>query len=116
MLTIENHLGKINISYNYLVSLISNTATSCFGVVGMNVSGAKQNLLSMLNKKNIADKGVLIKSNKNKLIVDLHITVRFGTNVKAIVDSIINKVKYTVEDSTGLTVLKVNVFVDEMIA
>ena len=48
----------------------------------------------------------------NKLVIDLHIIVSFGVNIPAIVKSIVNKVKYTVEDATGLEVSKVNVFVD----
>ena len=32
----------------------------------------------------------------------------------AIVKSIVNKVRYTIEDATGLAVAKVNVFVDGM--
>ncbi len=116
MLTIENHLGSIDISYEYLASLIGYTATSCFGVVDMNLSGAKQNFLSVIDKTKKIDKGVVIRVSKNKLDIDLHITVRFGTNIKAIVDSIMNKVRYTVEDSTGIQVSKVNVFVDGMIS
>ena len=36
----------------------------------------------------------------------------YGVNIAAIVDSIVNKVRYTVEQATGLAVKKVNVFVD----
>ena len=48
------------------------------------------------------------------LNVDLHIIVTYGLNISAIVKSIVNKVRYTVEDATGLEVHKVNVFVDAM--
>jgi len=40
--------------------------------------------------------------------------VTYGVNIGTIVDSITNKVRYTVEQSTGLGVKKVNVFVDGM--
>ena len=35
-------------------------------------------------------------------------------NISAIAKSIVNKVRYTVEEATGLRVRKVNVFVDGM--
>ncbi len=114
MLTIENHLGTIDISYEYLATLIGHTATSCFGVVAMNSSGAKQNFLSILKMDNRIDKGVSLRYIKNKLIIDLHITVMFGTNISAVVSSIVNKVRYAVEEETGIQVSKVNVFVDGM--
>ena len=65
LLTIENHLGTIDISYEYLATLIGHTATGCFGVVDMNPSGAKQDFLSFLKKNNSIDKGVSIRYNKN---------------------------------------------------
>ena len=38
----------------------------------------------------------------------------YGTNVSAIVKSIMHKVSYTVEDVTGIQVDHVNVYVDGM--
>lgn len=46
--------------------------------------------------------------------MDLHISVIYGMNISAIAKSIVNKVRYTVEEATGLDVKKVNVFVDGM--
>lgn len=40
--------------------------------------------------------------------------VTYGVNISAIVQSIIHKVRYTVEDATGMEVAKVNVYVDGM--
>lgn len=48
------------------------------------------------------------------LAIDLHIIVTYGLNISAIVKSIVNKVRYTVEEATGFEVRKVNVFVDGM--
>ena len=50
----------------------------------------------------------------NSLVVDLHIIVIYGLNLSATVKSIVNKVRYTVEEATGLEVKKVNVFIDSM--
>lgn len=114
MVKIENHLGSIDISQGYFTSLIGNTVTSCFGVVGMNVNGAKQGLRSLIRKRNYIDKGVSVRYTHGKLVIELHITVMFGVNISAIVKSIVNKVRYTVEEETGLSVEKVNIYVDGM--
>ena len=55
-----------------------------------------------------------VRAAGGRLVVDLHIAVTYGVNISAIVNSIINKVRYTVEEATGLEVAKVNVFVDSM--
>ena len=115
MVQIENHLGSITISQVYFTNLIGHTVTSCFGVTDMNVSGAKQSFLSLvLRKRNFIDKGVAVRYSREKLYIDLHITVMFGVNIAAIVKSIVNKVSYVVEEETGIPVEKVNVYVDGM--
>lgn len=115
MIKIENHLGDIELHQHYFSDLIGQTVTACFGVSGMATANATQNIRKILFKKNnYIDQGVAVRNEGGDLVIDLHIIVTYGVNIKAIVDSIINKVSYTVEQATGLTVKKVNVFVDGM--
>lgn len=114
LIKVENHLGAIDVSMDYLTALIGHTVTNCFGVSEMNSVGPKQGVLSFLDKNSAIDKGVIIRQNKDSLVIDLHITVTYGVNISAITDSIINKVRYAVEEATGFSVLKVNVFIDGM--
>ncbi len=115
MINVKNHLGQITLSKPFLVSLIGGTVTNCFGVVDMNSGSVKQTILEtlpFLKKKNYIEKGVNVRYVRDKLHVDLHITVMYGVNVTAVVKSVMNKVRYAVEDTTGISVEKVNVFVD----
>ncbi len=114
MVKIQNHLGTIQISNEYLTSLIGQTVTGCFGVVQMNPFGPKQGMLSVFNKNSAIDRGVIINFKNEKLIIDLHITVSYGVNISAVVDSVINKVRYVISEGTDLTVSKINVFIDGM--
>ena len=82
----------------------------------MATSGAVDGLKQLLSVRRTLDKGVRVRAVDNKLVIDLHIVVSFGVNISAIVKSIVNKVKYTVEDATGLEVIAVNVYVDSMTA
>lgn len=114
MIKLENHLGWIDISHEFLVNLIVNTATNCFGVAGMSNCNNRQGLKAKLLHREPLDKGILVRYKKEKLIVDLHILVIYGMNISAVVKSIINKVRYAVEEVTGITVSSVNVFIDGM--
>ena len=114
MIKIENHLGEILISQEYFKSLIGTAASSCYGVAGMVRSGAKQGLRSLVTRRSYADEGVRVRSDGDRLVIDLHISVIYGMNISAIAKSIVNKVRYTAEQSTGLEVKKVNVFVDSL--
>ena len=79
------------------------------------LNGAKQGVDALIKKKNAANKGVIIRQNNNKLIIDLHITVTYGVNVKAITESIAHKVDYVLTEQAGISVESVNVYVDGMV-
>lgn len=114
MITLQNHVGKVTISADYFTELIGNTVKKCFGVISMNVTGFRETLMAALPQKKNKPRGVRVRFYKDKLLIDLHISLMYGVNMNAVVRSIINKVGYTVEQSTGISVEKVNVFVDSI--
>lgn len=50
------------------------------------------------------------------LVIELHIIVTYGLNISTVVRSLVEKVRYTIEEVTGMNVKKVDVFVDSMIS
>ncbi len=114
MIRMENRYGTIEVSQEYFSYLVGNAVSACYGVAGMVRSGPKQGLRSMLSRRAYADDGVHVREEGERLIVDIHISVIFGMNISAIAKSIVHKVRYTVEEATGLSVKKVNVFVDKI--
>ena len=116
MITIENYLGKIGISEEYLVSLINYTASQCFGVAALNPADKKSGLMSVFKKADMKSRECVKLSVKDdKLAVILHISVLFGTNIAAVTDSLSHKIRYTVEEKTGLKISKISVFIDGII-
>ena len=115
MIKFQNHLGTTELHEQYFADLIGHTVTSCFGGAGMANSVATQNLRQLIFRhNNYIDKGVSVRAEADELVIDLHIIVTYGVNIQAIVDSIKNKVRYTVEKSTGRTVKRITVYVDGM--
>ncbi|MDR2752765.1 MAG: Asp23/Gls24 family envelope stress response protein [Oscillospiraceae bacterium] len=116
MIRLENHMGLIEVSQEYFNEIIGNVVTSCFGVAGMGSTNTQQSLrAALLGRRRFIDQGVRVHKDGHGLVVDLHILVTYGLNISAIVRSIVNRVRYTVEEATGLEVHKVNVFVDGML-
>ena len=114
MKKIENHLGEIIITDRYIKSLIAATVTECIGVVGMNGFGAKQKLKSLV-KLGGSDTGIILKTDaQGELIIDLHITASYGTNISTVAHSIEDKVKYALESEADIKVRRVNTYVDDM--
>ena len=114
MIKLENHLGATHISEEYFANLVGRAASECFGVAGLVSTTPYQCLRTLIAKSDVPDKGVKVHITGGRLVLDLHIVVTYGVNISAIVQSIIHKVRYTVEDATGMEVAKVNVYVDGM--
>lgn len=118
MIKYENDNGYIEITNNYFAKLIGHAAQSCFGVTRMVNSNPYQSIKSVIKNKaqsmpiDNTNQGVSVKSENGALIVDLFIAVSYGVNINAITDSIMNKVRYTVESATGLKVSEVNVHIN----
>jgi len=111
---IEKDLGNVYISDKVFQYIVGIATTNCFGVVGMAARNKAGDIVKLL-MKDAVDKGVFVKLNDdNKLEIDLHIIVEYGINIPAITKSIINRVKYVVETTTGFEVSKIEVEVDSV--
>ena len=51
-------------------------------------------------------------SDDNILVLDFHVIVAYGVNILSVSDNLMNNVKYKVEEFTGMTVDKINIFVE----
>ena len=113
MIAYETRIGTIHVSNAYLAKLIGYAASSCYGVAGM-VPYHKQRVSALFSRRKdgAADQGIRVTGDIHSIQVEVHILVSYGVNINAIAKSIVHKVKYTVEETTGITVDKVTVRVD----
>lgn len=107
----ENEHGAMVISNNVISRIAGVTATSCYGVVGMAYRNTSDSLASLLKWDNLT-KGIKVTTDNDKIDIDLHIIIEYGINIKVISESIINNVRYTVENMTGFKVGKVTINVE----
>ncbi len=112
-MTVNNHNGTINITETVFANIVGNVANSCYGVVGMAAKSAGDGIVSLL-KKDHYEKGVKVLPEADGIVVEMHIVVLYGVNLPAVTRSISKEVKYMVEQMTGFTVKKVNIFIDGM--
>lgn len=117
MVKFENPLGTIEIDQDYFSELLGSIVPTCFGVVGMADRNAFQGVRSFLNRKTrYLDQGVRVRRDPDGLVIELHIIVTYGLNIATVVRNLVEKVRYTVEEATGMAVKKVDVYVDSMIS
>lgn len=98
--------GSLYYSEDVLANIAGVATMECYGVVGMASRRATDGLVELLRKENLS-KGVKVTSENDELVVELFIIVEYGTKISVIANNIIQKVKYTLENTTGLKVIKV---------
>lgn len=116
MVKIATAMGTVTLSNEYFANLVGNAASSCYGVVGMVNKNPADGIRSLVFGSDFPEKGVKVSQVNGKLEIEIHIKVVYGLNISAIVKSISHKVRYVVESATGLTVARMSVSVDEMMA
>ena len=115
MITFYNKLGKVSMGSGYFAELVATAVKSGFGVAGMATRGAGDEMKSLW-RKDFPEKGVRVTEEDGQLIIELHIKVTYGLNIAEAVRSVSHKVKYVVEEATGLKVKSIRVSVDDVVA
>ncbi len=108
---LENDYGVITIENEVIARIAGYAAMDCYGIVGMAAKNVKDGIVQLLKKESLT-KGIKLTVNENKISLDFHIIVEYGTNITAIADNIISTVKYKIEEFAGLEVENVNIFVE----
>ena len=110
-LEINNDLGHVSISDDVIASVAGGTAVSCYGIIGMaSKNQVKDGITEILGKENYS-KGIKVKKDEGKLIIDLYIIVMYGTKISEIVNNVQSSVKYQIEKTLGVKVDEVNIFI-----
>ena len=88
------------------------TAVECFGIVGMAAVSMKDGLVKLFLKRESLTKGINVAIRDNVISIDFHVIVSYGVSILAVTDNLIESVKYKVEELTGMTVEKINIYVE----
>ena len=110
--SMSTDLGIITINPEVLAKYAGSVAVECFGVVGMAAVNMKDGLVKLLKRESLTH-GIQIEiSDENSLTLNFHVIVAYGVNILSVSDNLMNNVKYKVEEFTGMTVDKINIFVE----
>ena len=107
----ETKLGKVTIDPEVIALYAGSVAVECFGIVGMAAVNMKDGLVKLLKGDNLT-RGVNVQINDNKITLSFHVIVAYGVSISAVSDNLMSNVKYKVEEFTGMTIEKINIFVE----
>ncbi|MEH7604897.1 Asp23/Gls24 family envelope stress response protein [Priestia megaterium] len=103
--------GQIDISTDVIATIAGGAAVDCYGIVGMaSKNQLKDGLTEILRKENFT-RGIVVRQEEDDVHIDMYIIVSYGTKISEIAHNVQTKVKYTLEQTVGLTVDSVNTYV-----
>ena len=109
---IETEFGKILIDTDVIATYAGSVAVECFGIVGMAAVNMKDGLVKLL-KKDYLNHGIsVLVDEENGIYLDFHVIIAYGVSVQTVADNLMETVKYKVEELTGMTVKKMNIYVE----
>lgn len=109
MVGFSNENGYINYSDEVLGKIVGLSTMECYGVVGMVSKNASEGFWELIRVENLS-KGVKISLiDGEKISIELFVMVEYGTKISVIANNIIQKVRYSVENYTGLKVSSISV-------
>ena len=104
--------GTIVINKEVIAKYAGSVAVECMGIVGMASVSMKDGIVKLLGRDRLA-KGIRIEvSAGGKLTLNFHVIVAYGVNILSVSNNLMENVKYRVEGLTGLTIDKINIFVE----
>ena len=112
-MTIEmsNQLGKVYVSNEVIANVAGMAAMEVFGLVGMaSRKQFKDGIAELLGKENLS-KGIEVRNEDEEITIDMYIIVSYGTKISEVAHNAQQKVIYTLNNTLGIQVSKVNVLV-----
>jgi uncharacterized alkaline shock family protein YloU len=108
----SNENGDVIVENEVIAQYAGHAALGCFGIVGMATISMKDGIAKLLKGDSVS-KGVnVLIDDDNNLVIDFHIIVAYGVSISTVCDNLINTVKYSVEEMTGMKVKNINIFVE----
>lgn len=109
MTTNETSRGTIEISPTAIATLASHAVLQTYGVVGMASSNLATDIAASLTRD--PNRGIQVRQEDSHIVIDVYVVIEYGTRIASVANSLINSVRYSVEQSIGISVGQVNVHV-----
>lgn len=106
--------GDITINNDVIAAYAGNVAVKCFGIIEMAVSSVSDGF-SRIFKKNSLKNGIEVSvTEEGTLVLDFHVVVSYGVNIRTIAQNLTQDVKYEVEKYVGRDISKINIFIEDV--
>ncbi|HEV8193780.1 MAG TPA: Asp23/Gls24 family envelope stress response protein [Ktedonobacterales bacterium] len=114
--TVDNNsrrAGKIEVSSRAIATIAGRAVSQCYGVVGVAAKHPRLSMVETLSPEHYG-RGVDVHFVHDHVTIDLYVVLEHGLRISEIAHNIMQSVKFAVERSLGLRVVRVNVNVQAL--
>ncbi|MCM1282359.1 MAG: Asp23/Gls24 family envelope stress response protein [Muribaculaceae bacterium] len=108
----DTQYGRILIGEDVIATYAGSVAVGCFGIVGMAAVNMKDGLVKLLKRDYLTHGISVTVENDNQISIDFHVIIAYGVSIRTVSDNLISTVKYEVESFTGMTIRRINIYVE----
>ena len=105
----QQSLGRIEVTPAAIASIVNHAVRQCYGVVGMANKNLVDGIAHLLSKD--SRQGIEVTINGNEIVIDVYVIVQYGMRVSAVANSMKHTISFHVEQTLGIPVKAVNVFI-----
>ncbi|WP_044736913.1 Asp23/Gls24 family envelope stress response protein [Geobacillus kaustophilus] len=107
----QTKYGRIEVSNEVIAMIAGGAAVDCYGIVGMASKNQIRDGLSDILRRENFSKGVVVREENGEVHIDMYIIVSYGTKISEVAHNVQSKVKYTLDQTLGLSVQSINIYV-----
>ena len=100
--------GKIEVFPSAVGAIAAHAALGCYGISGMAARGLRDGVAELLRRENAA-RGVEVVENEEGLGIEVFVIVQYGIRISEVAHNLQEAVKFEVERSVNVPVVRVNV-------
>jgi uncharacterized alkaline shock family protein YloU len=106
----DTQLGRIEVSPTAVASIAYDAVVSCYGVVGTAAKDLAAGIATALTH----DKrpGVVVHVDDGAVTIDVYVIIEYGTRIATVARSVMDVVRFRVEQALDVEVCAVNVHVE----
>jgi uncharacterized alkaline shock family protein YloU len=105
--------GKIEVSSRAIATIAGRAVAQCYGVVGIAARHPRFATVETLPPEQYG-RGVEVRFVEDHVIIDLYVVLEHGLRISEIAHNIMSNVKFAVERTLGLPVVRINVNVQAL--
>lgn len=103
--------GSVSISLNAIAAVAGNTATECYGVLGLASRTPFRDGINELLRSDNYMKGIFVKSGNSGIEINMYIIVAYGLKITEIVSEVQKRVRYVLKKTFDIDFSAINVYV-----